>query len=97
MLRAGYGLATYDGKSTGGIRGWNTVDRVAMLKELIDTVKAKYTVKKGVIYGSSQAGSIMTPFIEQYPDLCRRCRHHGWRYSINRSRSSSHFATCSIS
>jgi hypothetical protein len=68
MLRAGYGLATYDGKSTGGIRGWNTVDRVAMLKELIDTVKAKYTVKKGVIYGSSQAGSIMTPFIEQYPD-----------------------------
>ena len=68
MLRAGYGLATYDGKSTGGLRGWNTVDRVEMLKELIDTVKAKYTVKKGVIYGSSQAGSIMTPFIEKYPD-----------------------------
>ena len=68
MLRAGYGLATYDGKSTGDIRGWNTVDRVEMLKELIDTVKAKYTVKKGVIYGSSQAGSIMTPFIEKYPD-----------------------------
>ena len=68
MLRAGYGLATYDGKSTGDIRGWNTVDRVEMLKELIDTVKAKYTVQKGVIYGSSQAGSIMTPFIEKYPD-----------------------------
>jgi hypothetical protein len=68
MLRAGYGLATYDGKSTGDIRGWNTVDRVEMLKELIDTVKAKYTVDKGVIYGSSQAGSIMTPFIEKYPD-----------------------------
>jgi hypothetical protein len=68
MLRAGYGLATYDGVSTGGLRGWNTADRVEMLKELIDTVKAKYTVNKGVVYGSSQAGSIMTPFIEKYPD-----------------------------
>ncbi len=67
MLRAGYGLATYDGVSTGGLRGWNTVDRVEMLKELIDIVRAKYTVKKGVIYGSSQAGSVMTPFIEKYP------------------------------
>ena len=67
MLRAGYGLATYDGV-TKGVRGWNSVDRVEMLKELIDTVKAKYTVKKGVVYGSSQAGSIMTPFIEKYPD-----------------------------
>jgi len=67
MLRAGYGLATYDGVSTGGLRGWNTVDRMAMLKELIDTVRAKYTVKKGVVYGSSQAGSIITPFIEKYP------------------------------
>ena len=68
MLRAGYGLATYDGKSTGGLRGWNTADRVEMLKELIDTVRAKYTVKKGVVYGSSQAGSIITPFVEKYPD-----------------------------
>jgi len=67
MLRAGYGLATYDGVSTGGLRGWNSVDRVEMLKELIDTVKAKYTVRKGVIYGASQAGSIVTPFIEKYP------------------------------
>ncbi len=67
MLRAGYGLATYDGVSTGGLRGWNTVDRVEMLKELIDTVKAKYTVKKSVVYGSSQAGSIITPFVEKYP------------------------------
>ena len=67
MLRAGYGLATYDGVSTGGLRGWNTADRVEMLKELIDTVKAKYTVKKGVVYGSSQAGSIITPFVEKYP------------------------------
>jgi hypothetical protein len=68
MLRAGYGLATYDGKSTGGVRGWNTADRVEMLKELIDTVRAKYTVKKGVVYGSSQAGSIITPCVEKYPD-----------------------------
>jgi hypothetical protein len=68
MLRAGYGLATYDGVSTGKIRGWNTVDRVEMLKELIDTVKAKYTVTKGIAYGSSQAGSVLTPFIEKYPD-----------------------------
>ena len=67
MLLSGYGLATYDGVSTGGQRGWNTVDRVEMLKELIDNVKAKYTVKKGIIYGSSQAGSILTPFIEKYP------------------------------
>ena len=67
MLLAGYGLATYDGVSTGGQRGWNTVDRVEMLKELIDIVKANYTVKKGIAYGSSQAGSILTPFIEKYP------------------------------
>ena len=67
MLLSGYGLATYDGVSTGGQRGWNTVDRVEMLKELIDVVKAKYTVKKGIAYGSSQAGSILTPFIEKYP------------------------------
>jgi hypothetical protein len=67
MLRAGYGLATYDGVSPGGQRGWNTADRVEMLKELIDTVKAKYTVRKGVVYGSSQAGSIITPFVEKYP------------------------------
>jgi hypothetical protein len=67
MLRAGYGLATYDGVSTGGLRGWNTADRVEMLKELIDIVRAKYVVKKGVVYGSSQAGSVLTPFIEKYP------------------------------
>ena len=66
MLRAGYGLATYDGLTPSG-RGWVTVERVEMLKELIDTVRAKYKVKKGVVYGSSQAGSIVTPFIEKYP------------------------------
>ena len=67
MLRAGYGLATYDGVSTGGLRGWNTADRVEMLKELIDTVRAEYTVSKGVVYGTSQAGSVITPFVEKYP------------------------------
>ena len=67
MLRAGYGLATYDGVSTGGLRGWNTADRVEMLKELIDTVRAKYTVNKGVVYGSYLAGSVITPFVEKYP------------------------------
>ena len=68
MLRAGYGLATYDGVSTGGLRGWNTADRVEMLKELIDTVKAKYAVSRDVVYGSSQAGSVITPFVEKYPE-----------------------------
>ena len=67
MLRAGYGIATFDRVSTGGVRGWNTADGVEMMKELIDTVRAKYTVKKGVVYGSSLAGSILTPFIEKYP------------------------------
>jgi hypothetical protein len=68
MLRLGYGLATYDGVSEGGLRGWNTADRVEMLRELIDLVREHYTVKKGIVYGSSQAGSIVTPFIEKYPD-----------------------------
>jgi len=67
MLRAGYGLATFDRVSTGGARGWNTADGVEMLKELIDTVKGNYTVRKGVVYGSSLAGSILTQFIETYP------------------------------
>jgi hypothetical protein len=40
-----------------------------MLKEVIDTAMAKYGTKiqKKVIYGSSQAGSIITPFVEKYP------------------------------
>ena len=75
MLRAGYGLATFDRVSPGGIRGWNTADGVEMLKELIDTVKAKYTVEKGVVYGSSLAGSILTPFIEKYPTYADAVGH----------------------
>ena len=68
MLNAGYGVAAYDG-TVKGIRGWNNTFRVEMLKEVIDTAMAKYGTKiqKKVVYGSSQAGSIITPFVEKYP------------------------------
>jgi hypothetical protein len=68
MLRAGYGLAAYDG-TVQGARGWNNTFRIEMLKEVIDTAMAKYGAKiqKKVVYGSSQAGSIITPFVEKYP------------------------------
>ncbi len=69
MLYQGYGVASYDGVSK-GLYGWNTADRVAMLKELIDTTKAKYSkISKNVVYGSSMAGSIINPFVEKYPKL----------------------------
>ena len=69
MLLSGYGVASYDGVSK-GLYGWNTADRVAMLKELIDTTKAKYPkISKNVVYGSSMAGSIINPFVEKYPKL----------------------------
>jgi hypothetical protein len=67
MLRSGYGLAAYDG-TVKGLRGWNNTFRVEMLKEVIDTAMAKYPqISKKVVYGSSQAGSIITPFVEKYP------------------------------
>jgi hypothetical protein len=68
MMLAGYGAAAYDG-TVKGARGWNNTDRVEMLKEVIDTAMAKYGTKiqHKVVYGSSQAGSILTPFIEKYP------------------------------
>ena len=68
MLKAGYGLAAYDG-TVKGARGWNNIARVEMLKEVVDTAVTKYGAKiqKKVIYGSSQAGSIITPFVEKYP------------------------------
>jgi hypothetical protein len=68
MMRAGYGIAAYDG-TVKGMRGWNNTFRVEMLKEVIDTAMAKYTtrIQKKVVYGSSQAGSIVTPFVEKYP------------------------------
>jgi len=68
MMLAGYGVAAYDG-TVQGVRGWNNTFRVEMLKEVIDTAMAKYGAKiqKKVVYGSSQAGSIITPFVEKYP------------------------------
>jgi hypothetical protein len=68
MMLAGYGVAAYDG-TVKGARGWNNTFRVEMLKEVIDTAMTKYGAKiqKKVVYGSSQAGSIITPFVEKYP------------------------------
>jgi hypothetical protein len=68
MLKAGYAVAAYDG-TVKGMRGWNNTFRVEMLKEVIDAAMAKYTTKiqRKVVYGSSQAGSIITPFVEKYP------------------------------
>ncbi|WP_125918792.1 hypothetical protein [Candidatus Planktophila versatilis] len=68
MMLAGYGVAAYDGTDKGA-RGWNNTSRVEMLKEVIDTAMEKYGAKieKKVVYGSSQAGAILTPFIEKYP------------------------------
>ncbi len=68
MLKAGYAVAAYDG-TVKGMRGWNSTFRVEMLKEVIDAAMAKYTTKiqRKVVYGSSQAGSIITPFVEKYP------------------------------
>jgi len=67
MLLAGYGLATYDG-TVKGLRGWNNTFRVEMIKEVIDIAMAKYPkIQKKVLYGSSQGGSTITPFVEKYP------------------------------
>jgi hypothetical protein len=68
MMYAGYGVAAYDG-TVKGLRGWNNTFRVEMLKEVIDIATAHYgdKIKKKVVYGSSQAGSIITPFVEKYP------------------------------
>ena len=68
MLGSGYAVAAYDG-TVQGMRGWNNTYRVEMLKEVIDAAMAKYTTKiqRKVVYGSSQAGSIITPFVEKYP------------------------------
>ena len=67
MLLAGYGLAAYDG-TVKGLRGWNSAYRIDMIKEVIDIASAKYPkIKKKVLYGASQAGSTITPFVEKYP------------------------------
>ena len=69
MLNLGYGVAAYD-RSTGGLHGWNTAEGVAMLKELVDTTKAKYpTATKSVIWGSSGGVPVVNMFAEKYPEL----------------------------
>jgi len=69
MLKAGYGVASYDRVSTGGLHGWNTTDGVEMLKDMVDTAHTKYTtIKKVVVYGSSGAAPVINQFIEKYPD-----------------------------
>ena len=67
MLKRGYGVASYDGVSK-GLYGWNNADRIEALKELIDLTAAQFpTMKKKVVYGSSQAGSFLPAFAEKYP------------------------------
>jgi hypothetical protein len=40
-----------------------------MLKDMVDTARAKYTnIKKVVVYGSSGAAPVINQFIEKYPD-----------------------------
>lgn len=68
ILRFGHGVAAYDG-TVQGLRGWNNTFRIEMMKELFDIAIAKYgtRIQHRVLYGSSQAGSIVTPFVEKYP------------------------------
>ena len=68
MLKAGYGVASYD-RVTAGMHGWNTADGVVMLNDMVDTARAKVTnIKKVVVYGSSGAAPVINQFIEKYPD-----------------------------
>ena len=70
MLKAGYGIATWDRVSANGMHGWNVDDSVAMLKELVLKTDAKYTdIKKNVPYGSSGGGPIIEKFVENNPSL----------------------------
>ena len=67
MLQLGYGIAAYDCSSS-GLRGWNTTECVEMLNELVTITKKRISIKKTVVYGSSMAGGILTPYIEKYPN-----------------------------
>lgn len=67
MLQLGYGIAAYD-CSSNGLRGWNTADCVEMLNELVTITKKRISITKTVVYGSSMAGAILTPYIEKYPN-----------------------------
>jgi hypothetical protein len=66
MLQLGYGIAAYD-FSSNGLHGWNTADCVEMLNELVTITKKRISITKTVVYGSSMAGAILTPYIEKYP------------------------------
>jgi len=66
MLRSGYGVASYD-RVSAGLRNWNTVAGVEMLKELIDITKQKYTVTKSVVYAGSGGTPVVNMFVEKYP------------------------------
>lgn len=66
MLNSGYGVAAYD-RVSAGLHNWNSVESVEMLKELIDITKAKYTVTKSVVYGSSGGAPVVNMFVEKYP------------------------------
>ena len=54
MLRAGHGLAAYEG-SVMGLRAWNNTYRIEMLKEVIDIATAHYgsKIKHKDVYGAS--------------------------------------------
>ena len=67
MLQLGYGIAAYD-CSSNGLHGWNTAECVEMLNELVTITKKRISITKTVVYGSSMAGAILTPYIEKYPD-----------------------------
>ena len=67
MLQLGYGIAAYD-CSSNGLHGWNTADCVEMLNELVTITKKRISITKTVVYGSSMAGAILTPYIEKYPN-----------------------------
>ena len=67
MLQLGYGIAAYD-CSSNGLRGWNTTECVEMLNELVTITKKRISITKTVVYGSSMAGAILTPYIEKYPN-----------------------------
>ena len=66
MLQLGYGIAAYD-CSSNGLHGWNTAECVEMLNELVTITKKRISITKTVVYGSSMAGAILTPYIEKYP------------------------------
>ena len=71
MLRAGFGVASYD-RVSAGLHGWNTDESVEMLKELIDIAKTRYaTARQIVVYGSSGGAPVVNKFMEKYPGVAQ--------------------------